>query len=156
MTTFEVSSSALGAQNAIGAGGRYDGLFETLGGSPYPAVGFAIGLDRVVIALPESAVPAPEPWIFVAAFGEKGKPAGLSLLDSLRPQHVKADTDYNASTLKTLLRSADRLGAPYVVILGDDEVTNNRIILRNMVSKEQENYPLDTASSALMSHIGFR
>ena len=155
MTTFEVSCSALGAQNAIGAGGRYDGLFETLGGTPTPAVGFAIGLDRVVLALPESILPAPEPWIFVAAFGEKGKPAGFSLLDSLRSSRVKADTDYTASTLKNLLRSADRLGAPYVVILGDDEVTNNRIILRNMTTKEQEIYPLDTASSAILSHLGF-
>lgn len=155
MTTFEVSCSALGAQNAIGAGGRYDGLFETLGGTPTPAVGFAIGLDRVVLALPESTLPAPEPWIFVAAFGEKGKPAGLSLVDSLRSSRVKTDTDYTASTLKTLLRSADRLGAPYVVILGDDEVTNNRIILRNMATKEQEIYPLDKASSAILSHLGF-
>ena len=156
MTTFEVSCSALGAQNAIGAGGRYDGLFETLGGTPTPAVGFAIGLDRVVLALPESILPAPEPWIFLAAFGEKGKPAGLSLMDSLRAKQVKADTDYNASTLKTLLRSADRLGAPYVVILGDDEVTNNRIILRNMATKEQEIFALDAASSAILSRLGFR
>ena len=155
MTTFEVSCSALGAQNAIGAGGRYDGLFETLGGVPTPAVGFAIGLDRVVLALPESSVPAPEPWIFVAAFGEKGEPAGLSLLDSLRAKQVKADTDYNASTLKTLLRSADRLGAPYVVILGDDEVTKNQVILRNMATKEQEIYPLNAASSAILSRLGF-
>ena len=156
MTTFEVSCSALGAQNAIGAGGRYDGLFETLGGTPTPAVGFAIGLDRVVLALPESILPAPEPWIFLAAFGEKGKPAGLSLMDSLRAKQVKADTDYNASTLKTLLRSADRLGAPYVVILGDDEVTNNRIILRNMATKEQEIFALDAVSSAILSRLGFR
>ena len=156
MTTFEVSCSALGAQNAIGAGGRYDGLFETLGGTPTPAVGFAIGLDRVVLALPESILPAPEPWVFLAAFGEKGKPAGLSLMDSLRAKQVKADTDYNASTLKTLLRSADRLGAPYVVILGDDEVTNNRIILRNMATKEQEIFALDAASSAILSRLGFR
>ena len=156
MTTFEVSCSALGAQNAIGAGGRYDGLFETLGGTPTPAVGFAIGLDRVVLALPESILPAPEPWIFVAAFGEKGKPAGLSLLDSLRSSQVKADTDYNASTLKTLLRSADRLGAPYVVILGDDEVTKNEVILRNMATKEQEIFALDAAFSAILSHLGFR
>ncbi len=155
MTTFEVSCSALGAQNAIGAGGRYDGLFETLGGTATPAVGFAIGLDRVVLALPESSLPATEPWVFVAAFGEKGKPAGFCLLDSLRSSHVKADTDYNASTLKTLLRSADRLGAPYVVILGDDEATNNRIILRNMATKEQVVYPLDTASSAILSRLGF-
>ena len=156
MTTFEVSCSALGAQNAIGAGGRYDGLFETLGGNPTPAVGFAIGLDRVVLALPESILPAPEPWIFVAAFGEKGKPAGLSLLDSLRSSQVKADTDYNASTLKTLLRSADRLGAPYVVILGDDEVTKNEVILRNMATKEQEIFALAAASSAILSRLGFR
>ena len=156
MTTFEVSCSALGAQNAIGAGGRYDGLFETLGGVPTPAVGFAIGLDRVILALPESTLPAPDLWVFIASFGEKGRPAGLSLLDSLRSKQVKADTDYNASTLKTLLRSADRLGAPYVVILGDDEVTNNQVILRNMATKEQEIHPLDTASSAILAHLRFR
>ena len=156
MTTFEVSCSALGAQNAIGAGGRYDGLFETLGGVPTPAVGFAIGLDRVILALPESTLPALDPWVFIASFGEKGRPAGLSLLDSLRSKQVKADTDYNASTLKTLLRSADRLGAPYVVILGDDEVTNNQVILRNMATKEQEIHPLDTASSAILAHLRFR
>ena len=153
MTTFEVSCSALGAQNAIGAGGRYDSLFETLGGTPTPAVGFALGLDRVVLALPESTLPAPQPWVFVAAFGDKGKSAGLSLLDSLRLKHVKADTDYNASTLKTLLRSADRLGAPYVVILGDDEVTKNEVILRNMATKEQDIFPLDTASSVIPAHL---
>lgn len=156
MTTFEVSSSALGAQNAIGAGGRYDGLFETLGGVPTPAVGFAIGLERVILALPESALPAPDPWVFVAAFGEKGRPAGDTLMDSLRSNHMKTDTDYNASTLKSLLRSADRLNAPYVVIIGDDEVANNHVILRNMVTKEQEIYALDSASSAIPERLGFR
>lgn len=156
MTTFEVSCSALGAQNAIGAGGRYDGLFETLGGIPTPAVGFAIGLERVILALPESSLPAPEPWVFVASFGEKGREAGGTILDSLRFNHVKADTDYNASTLKTLLRSADRLNAPYVVIVGDDEVAKNQVILRNMTTKEQVIYPLDTASSAILSHPGIR
>jgi len=156
MTAFEVSCSALGAQNAIGGGGRYDGLFQTLGGTPTPAVGFAIGLDRVILALHESILQSPEPWIFVAAFGEKGRLAGLSLVDSLRLKRVKADTDYNATTLKTLLRSADRLGAPYVVILGDDEVTTNRIILRNMATKEQEFYPLDTASYSILTRVQFR
>ncbi len=156
MTTFEVSCSALGAQNAIGAGGRYDGLFETLGGASTPAVGFAIGLERVILALPESALPPPMPWVFVASFGEKGKQAGGTLLDSLRSNHVKADTDYNAPTLKTLLRSADRLNAPYVVIVGDDEVDRNQVILRNMTTKEQEIYPLDSASSVIRKRLGFR
>ena len=156
MTTFEVSCSALGAQNAIGAGGRYDGLFETLGGVPTPAVGFAIGLERVILALPDSTLPTPEPWVFVAAFGEKGGQAGFALLDSLRSNHVKADTDYTASTLKNLLRSADRLNAPYVAIVGDDEVANNQVILRNMTTKEQEIHPLDTASSSILTRLGFR
>lgn len=153
LTTFEVSCSALGAQNAIGAGGRYNGLFEALGGDPTPAVGFAIGLERVILALPDAVVPPPKPWIFIASFGEKGVAAGLSLLHSLRLQHVKADTDDQASTLKTLLRSADRLGAPYVAILGDDEVKNNQIILRNMATKEQEIHPLDTALSTILSRL---
>lgn len=153
LTTFEVSCSGLGAQNAIGAGGRYDGLFQTLGGPATPAVGFAIGLERVILALPESVLPQPDPWVFMAAFGEKGKPAGLSLLDALRTKHVKADTDYQASTLKTLLRSADRLGAPYVAILGDDEVADNRVILRNMTTKAQVTYPLSTASDAIVKQL---
>ena len=156
MTTFEVSCSALGAQNAIGAGGRYDGLFETLGGVPTPAVGFAIGLERVILALPDSTLPTPEPWVFVAAFGEKGRPVGFALLDFLRSNHVKADTDYTASTLKNLLRSADRLNAPYVAIVGDDEVASNQVILRNMTTKEQEIHPLDTASSSILTRLGFR
>jgi histidyl-tRNA synthetase len=156
MTTFEVSSSVLGAQNAIGAGGRYDGLFETLGGIPTPAVGFAVGIERVILALPDSTLPEPEPWVFVAAFGEKGRLAGDTLMNSLRSNHLKADTDYTASTLKNLLRSADRFNAPYVVIIGDNEVANNQVILRNMTTKAQEIHALDTASSAIRNRFGFR
>ena len=151
LTTFEVSCSALGAQNAIGAGGRYNGLVETLGGDSTPAVGFAIGLERVILALPESAVPPPKPWFFIASFGEKGREAGFSLMHALRQQHVKADTDYQASTLKTLLKSAHRFSAPYVAIIGDDEVKNNQVILRNMTTKEQEIHPLDAALSTLVT-----
>lgn len=153
MTTFEVSCSALGAQNAIGAGGRYDGLFETLGGKPTPAVGFAIGLERVLLALPESMVPLPKPWVFVAGFGPVGFQTGVSILDKLRSVGITADTDYNASSLKSLLRSADRLSAPYVLIVGDDEVSQNYAILRNMQTKSQENIPILTASSSLKDRL---
>lgn len=153
MTTFEVSCSALGAQNAIGAGGRYDGLFEALGGKATPAVGFAIGLERVLLALPESLIPNPKPWVFVAGFGSLGSQAGLSLLDSLRSLGITADTDHNASSLKSHLRSADRLSAPYVLILGDDEASKNQVILRNMVTKQQETIPLSTVSSSLKKRL---
>ena len=153
MTTFEVSCSALGAQNAIGAGGRYDGLFEVLGGKPTPAIGYAIGLERVLLALPESMTPSKKSWFFIAGFGSLGSQASLTLLNDLRSQGIIADTDHNASTLKTLLRSADRLSAPYVVILGDDEVTRNELILRNMKTKEQESIPLATAVSMLKGRL---
>ena len=153
MTTFEVSCSALGAQNAIGAGGRYNGLFEVLGGKPTPAIGYAIGLERVLLALPESMVPSQKPWLFIASFGSSGSQVGLTLLDALRSVGIIADTDHNASNLKTLLRSADRLAAPYVLIIGDDEVSRNELILRNMKTKEQETIPLATATSILKGRL---
>jgi len=153
MTTFEVSCSSLGAQNAIGAGGRYDGLFETIGGKATPAVGFAIGLERVLLALPESMIPHQKPWVFVAGFGPLGSQAGFSMMDSLRSIGITADTDHNASSLKSLLKSADRLSAPFVLIIGDDEVSQNHAILRNMQTKAQENIPLSTASFTLKNRL---
>jgi len=153
MTTFEVSCSALGAQNAIGAGGRYDGLFEALGGKPTPAVGFAVGLERVILALPDTLIPPPEPWVFIAAFGEKGTQEGVRVLESLRKNQIQADTDYNASSLKNLLRAADRLGAPFTLILGDDEVSANQAILRNMQTKEQETLSLVSIQHTLTSRL---
>ncbi|MEW6543935.1 MAG: histidine--tRNA ligase [Nitrospirota bacterium] len=153
LTTFEVTSAHLGAQNAVGAGGRYDGLVEALGGPKTPAIGFAVGLERVSLMLPDSAVPAPARPVFVAAFGAHGQPAGLKILDGLRARGIPADTDYRASSLKALLRQADRLNASFAVIVGDDEVKHGRVIVRNMASKEQEELPLEGAASALAARL---
>jgi len=152
-TIFEVTSGRLGAQNAVAAGGRYDGLVEALGGASTPAVGFAVGLERVALLLPASAIPRPHSLIFVAAFGEQGVTAGTRVLDELRGLGLRADTDYRASTLKAHLRQADRLGAEYVVIIGDDEVTKGRLLVRNMRTKEQEELPLLTAARSLSSRL---
>ena len=152
-TIFEVTSGRLGAQNAVAAGGRYDGLVEALGGASTPAVGFAVGLERVALVLPASAIPRPHSLIFVAAFGEQGVTAGTRVLDELRRLGLRADTDYRASTLKAHLRQADRLGAEYVVIIGDDEVTKGRLLVRNMRTKEQEELPLLTAARSLSSRL---
>ncbi|MGH7147368.1 MAG: histidine--tRNA ligase [Nitrospiraceae bacterium] len=152
-TIFEVTSGRLGAQNAVAAGGRYDGLVEALGGPSTPAVGFAVGLERVALVLPASAIPPPQRLIFVAAFGQRGVAAGTRVLDELRGLGLRADTDYRASTLKAHLRQADRLGAEYVVIVGDDEVTKGRLLLRNMRTKEQEELSLSTAAATLKSRL---
>jgi histidyl-tRNA synthetase len=153
LTTFEVTCSNLGAQNAVGAGGRYDGLVETLGGPKTPAVGFAVGLERTVLALPDavlSVLPGP---VYMAAFGTQGHQAGLRLLYELRALGIRADTDHRASTLKAHLKQADRLGASLTVIVGDDEAAKNLVIVRDMNSKEQVEFPLASAARSLLARL---
>jgi histidyl-tRNA synthetase len=142
LTAFEITSSHLGAQNAVGAGGRYDGLVELLGGQPTPAVGFAAGLERIAMMLPTERVPTLRPSVYVASFGAEGSPAGVRLLDALRQVGLSALSDYRATTLKAHLRQADRAGCRFAVLLGDDEVRAGSAVVRDMESKVQETIPL--------------
>src|SRR5581483_9799355 len=125
LTAFEVTSSQLGAQNAVGAGGRYDGLVEALGGPKTPAIGFAVGLERVMLMLPQASVPSVQRPVYIAAFGERGSSAGLALVDGLR--------------------------SLYSIILGDEEVSKDSLILRNMDTKQQEGLPLKSAARTIAS-----
>jgi histidyl-tRNA synthetase len=142
LTAFEITSSHLGAQNAVGAGGRYDGLVELLGGPAMPAVGFAAGLERIAMMLPETSLTPSLPSVYVAAFGSQGGPAGVRLLDALRLAGLSAQSDYRATTLKGHLRQADRSGCRFAVLLGDDEAKSGSAVVRNMDSKAQETVPL--------------
>ncbi|MBX3236731.1 MAG: histidine--tRNA ligase [Nitrospiraceae bacterium] len=153
LTTFEVTASGLGAQNAVGAGGRYDGLVEQLDGPQVPAVGFAVGLERISLMLPTDTVVHAKPRIYVAAFGEKAALLGFSLLDELRRQGIPADMDFRSGTLKAHLRQADRLGALYTVLLGDDEITKGSAIVRNMQTKDQEVVALSDLPNALKTRL---
>ena len=138
LTAFEITSSHLGAQNAVGAGGRYDGLVELLGGPSTPAVGFAAGLERIAMMLPEQSLPPVPMSVYIAAFGSLGSPAGVCLLDALRKAGISAHIDYRATTLKGHLRQADRSGCRFAVLLGDDEATTGSAVVRNMDSKAQD------------------
>jgi len=150
LTSFEITSTHLGAQNAVGAGGRYDGLIETLGGPSIPAVGFAIGLERVALMLPQASSSLfNECLYYVAAFGENGTKLGFVLLDELRRVGLSAHCDYRAITLKAHLRQADRSKCRYAILLGDDESARGSVILRNLESKAQEELPLAGLSSLL-------
>ena len=143
LTSFEITSTHLGAQNAVGAGGRYDGLVETLGGPSVPAVGFALGLERVSLMLQKTSSPLRDTCLYyIAAFGEEGKKRGLVLLDELRRAGLSAQCDYRATSLKSHLRQADRAKCRYAILLGDDEAACGSIILRNLESKAQEVLPL--------------
>ena len=150
LTSFEITSTHLGAQNAVGAGGRYDGLVEMLGGPSVPAVGFAVGLERVSLMLPEAPSSSLNECIYyVAAFGEKGTSLGVLLLDELRRVGLSAQCDYRATTLKAHLRQADRSKCRYAIFLGDDEAARGSVILRNLASKAQEELPLSGLTSLL-------
>ncbi len=152
-TTFEITSSNLGAQNTIGAGGRYDGLVKNLGGTPTPAVGFAVGLERVNLLVPPSVLSQTPPLVVVAGFGDDGRPTGLKLLASIRRAGVTADADYRANSLKSHLRSADKLGALATIIIGDEEAKKGSVIIRNMQNKMQVEMPISMVPEKLKSWI---
>lgn len=144
LTTFEVTATNLGAQNAVGAGGRYDGLVETLGGPPTPAVGFALGLERMSLLLPETEVAKipKDVTVYVAGFGNQGVVIGLTALEDLRLTGLRAVSDFRSTTLKAHLRQADRLGCRFTLIIGDDEVTKGTAVLRDMETKVQHDVHL--------------
>ncbi len=145
-TAFEFVSSALPAAQAatICAGGRYDGLAEALGGSPTPGVGFALGLDRALLAVEaEGAAPPPEraPACFVVAIGDEAGPLGRSLLAELRSAGVASAAPYEERPLKAQLKMAARSGAAFVAILGARETADGTVTLRRLVDGVQKSVP---------------
>ncbi len=153
LTTFEVTATNLGAQNAVGAGGRYDGLVETLGGASTPAVGFAVGLERIAMLLPNSqnSLSLHDRTVYVAGFGTQGSVAGLTALEELRIFGISAVSDFRSTTLKAHLRQADRLGCHFTLMLGDDEAAKGVAVLRNMESKNQYEVLLSSLCSQIQT-----
>ena len=145
-TAFEIISGGLGAQNAIGGGGRYDDLVEELGGKPTPAVGFAAGIERMIIAIDQQKIEWPVEKridVFVAKVNEKNKDTAFRLLQKIRNAGLSADMDYSEGSLKSQMRIANKIGARYTVIVGEEELSKNMVILRNMQTKEQKEIKID-------------
>lgn len=122
-TTFEVTSKHLGAQNAVAAGGRYDRLVEEFGGPPTPAIGFALGIERIVELLRSSdKLEIPAPKVFIATIGAPAEKEGIILAEKLREKGLWVEIGYAAPSLRSQLRKADKLSFGYVLIIGDDEI----------------------------------
>lgn len=153
-TAFEIISGGLGAQNAIGGGGRYDDLVEELGGKPTPAVGFAAGIERMIIAIDQQKVEWPVEKrldVFVVKVDEKNKDTAFRLLQKIRNTGLSADMDYSGGSLKSQMRIANKIGARYTVIVGEEELSRNMVILRNMQTKEQKEVKIDNLIDELSS-----
>ncbi|MBI4352338.1 MAG: histidine--tRNA ligase [Candidatus Omnitrophica bacterium] len=148
-TVFEVSHPKLGAQDALAAGGRYDHLIESLGGMPAGAVGFAAGVERLLMSLPSGSEEISGASFFVATLGEEALKAGFGLLWKLRREGVKAVMDFEAKSLKSQLRAADKEKSRYVVILGENELKRESLVLKDMQNGAQEEISLDKAVECL-------
>ena len=137
-TTFEIQTGALGAQSAVAGGGRYDGLVKMLDGPDTPATGFAIGLDRLAeIVGQKKAAAATPPILFAAALGDEGQQQAFQWVSRWCEQGLRTEMDLGGRSLKSQMKRADKLGAAYVMIIGDNELSEGVVILRNMKTKEQ-------------------
>jgi len=155
-TAFEIISGELGAQNAIAGGGRYDDLVEELGGKETPAVGFAAGIERMIITMEKQKVSWPEKKsldVFVVKTNEKDNSLAFTLLQKIRKSGLFADMDYSGKSLKSQMRIANKYGAKYTLIIGEEELSRNMIILRNMETKEQKEIKIDNLIDELSHNI---
>ncbi|MFC2017313.1 histidine--tRNA ligase [Chloroflexota bacterium] len=144
-TVFEIQPEAEGAQSALGGGGRYDDLIEEVGGKPTPAIGFAAGIERIILNLKRQAVPIPplpHPQVFIAYVGDAAKNEAIKLASRLRQAGIGVTEAIGSKSLKAQLRQANTLGAHHTVIIGDQEVMNGTVILRDMTNARQKTIPL--------------
>ncbi len=141
-TTFEVTAEGLGSQNAVCGGGRYDGLVELLGGPPTKGIGFAIGSDRAILSIQEGGhVPhLPGLSVFVAWMGQAAYPTAVGMTRKLREAGLAVELPTEEMKFKKSLGLADKLGARYALIIGEDEVASGRFTLKNLASSQQEKY----------------
>jgi histidyl-tRNA synthetase len=156
-TAFEFTSSLLGAQSALGGGGRYDQLAERFGEKPFPAVGFALGMERLVIAL-ESKGAFPKtlktPALYLAALGEKSSELLFPLSLELKRAGIWAEMSYEAEkSLKSHLKHANRIGARFTLILGEDELKKGVALLKDMTAQSQVEIALESLFENLTKQV---
>jgi histidyl-tRNA synthetase len=137
-TTFEFVSTGLGSQNAVGGGGRYDGLAEALAGPPLTGIGFGLGVDRILLALGEQGDIPAFVHVYVVALGDEARAQGLSLATRLRAAGIGADLDLAARAMKGQMKDAARSGARWAVILGAEELAAGEVTLKDLATGDQE------------------
>jgi histidyl-tRNA synthetase len=153
-TVFEIQPEGGGAQSTLIGGGRYDDLIEELGGKPTPAIGFAAGIERIILQLKKQNVaipPLPKPQVFIAYLGDEAKDETIKLASTLRRAGVGVIEALGNKSLKAQLRQANNLGARYTVIIGEQEVKTGTVILRDMTSAEQKTIPVNELGRRLGS-----
>lgn len=153
-TTFEMHTTALGAQAAVAGGGRYDGLVEILDGPALPGVGFAIGFDRLVEIVGHAERFAKYPTLFIAALGEQAQDYAFGLMCKLNASGIRAEMDFSGKSLKSQMKTADRLQVAYTLLLGDNELETGTATLKTMADSSQEEVELYRLRETLLAKAG--
>jgi histidyl-tRNA synthetase len=145
-TAFEIMAEGFGAITTICGGGRYNGLVAEVGGNDMPGIGFAMSIERVLLTLKSQGLELPISKgidCYLVALGEEAEKASLAILDSLRNAGISCDKDYVGRKMKAQLKAADRYNARFVLILGEDELANHYIVIKNMANGEQKQASLN-------------
>jgi histidyl-tRNA synthetase len=156
-TLWEVTAGGLGAQNAIGGGGRYDNLVEQLGGRPTPGVGFGSGIERLLLALEAQGVALPRqdpPLVWLVSHGDAARAANWNLMLELRAANIASDMDTSGRSVKAQFKVADREKAAWCVIIGESELQANTVLLKNLKTTEQTTVPRPEIVATLRAATG--
>lgn len=156
-TAFEIQIKGIGAQSAVCGGGRYDGLIEEFGGPAIPGVGFALGLERIFLALDAQGLgfeETPQLDIFIATMGETAANKAFTLAKELRQKNLSVQQDLLGKSLKSQLRSADKQGAKYVLIIGEEELQSGLYQVRDMAESKQELVSAEKLPSFFCERLG--
>lgn len=155
-TVFEIISQDIGAQSTVCGGGRYDGLIEECGGKSTPAVGFAIGLERLLLTLEGMNIEVPKlsgPDLFISYLGDAAKLETSKIALNLRSEGISCERDLLGKSLKAQMKYANKLGAKYVVVLGDEELKEDKVKLKNMETGTDEEIKLTDIVTVMKSRI---
>ena len=148
-TTFEITSSALGAQNALCGGGRYDGLVKTLGGKATPGIGFAAGMERILLAMGNFDSNINNTQLYIVGLGDSVRPVVVKLAEDLRQNNIRTNFDPLRRSLKAQMREANKIGARYAILIGDQELESGEAELKDLSTGDQKKIALDK----LVDHI---
>jgi len=154
-TAWEILTDSLGAQSAVAGGGRYDGLVKELGGPDTPAIGFAIGFDRLVEVMEQIGQSPSDSGLdlFIISLGDIAMKKGYLWSCELNKAGIRTEIDYRGKSLKALMKRANKFNARYVLIAGETEINQNAAILRNMNTKDQDSIDIDTLIPELIKII---
>lgn len=149
-TAFEFTASGLGSQNAVGGGGRYDGLAESLGGPPLPGIGFGLGVERIALALEGKGVEVPAALdAFIVTAGDTARPLAHATAAELRRRGYATELDFAGRGMKGQFKAANRLGAKWVVVIGPQELESGNLTVKNMATGQQD----EVESERLAAHL---